>query len=112
MAKKYSKYAINSIDNKYILLYFWHKEKLKNKFIAKWIARKEVDLYQKKSGCFKTETVQERRRKKMKKRWLSALLAVSMLLSPSYLFAGNAQALSVGTDTSKMVHAAPIDQEV
>ena len=48
----------------------------------------------------------------MKKRWLSALLAVSMLLSPSYLFAGNAQALSVGTDTSKMVHAAPIDQEV
>ena len=48
----------------------------------------------------------------MKKKWLSALLAVSMLLSPSYLFAGNAQALSVGTDTSKMVHAAPIDQEV
>ena len=48
----------------------------------------------------------------MKKKWLSALLAVSMLLSPSYLFAGNAQALSVGAGTSKMVHAAPIDQEV
>ena len=48
----------------------------------------------------------------MKNKWLSALLAVSMLLSPSYLFAGNAQALSVGAGTSKMVHAAPIDQEV